>query len=1126
MSIQILNRQTGLRIALLTSTALTAMATLVPLSQLANAAGGNGGAPVTLTGGLGGDGGNGPNGGSGGNGTPSSTNNFGGGGGGGGAGGGVGGNGAQVNSGTAGTGGQTAGANGNDGTPRSGAGGGAGGSNGSSLNSPVGGNGGNGGSVTGGTAGGGGGGEGGYGYVADSGLGVSFGNNVIGGNGGNGGTGRRGGNGGDGGVGIFVVNSPYSVELQGSFTVTGGNGGARGANNDGDPQSNGSTGQGGAGIRGGSLTINLGSGSVIGGMNGDNTVRAAAIDFTAGTNAINFGTAASGLTGGIGIATGATAQLNAAAGGTTVSNIISGGGGLIHNSANTLTLSGANTYTGATTISAGALNIQNATALGTTAAGTSVAAGAALQLQNNFTTGEALTLNGTGVANDGALRSISGNNGVTGAITLGSATRINTDGAGMVLSGGISGAGQNVTFGGAGLTTVSGAIATGTGTVTKDGSGGLVLQGNNSYTGLTTINAGNLFLVSGMAIADTGAVVVNTTGTVTVGFSETIGSIVGAGNVVLNNTNAALTTGGDSSSTTLSGVVSGSGRLVKAGTGTFTLSGASTYTGTTTVNAGTLAVNGSIATSSLTTVNAGGTLGGSGTVGNTTISGGVLAPGNSIGTLTVQGNLVLNAAAAYMVEVSPTNADRTNVTGTATLGGAAVNATFAAGSYIARQYTILNAAGGRSGTFGTLTNTGLPSGFTSSLSYDANNVYLNLALVFAGPAFPGGLNGNQQAVANGLTNSFNANGGIPGAYGSLTSQGLSQGAGEVLTGAQTSAFTAASTVLGLLTDPPTTAPRDATGAPVAFAADEDAMAYARRPAEQTPFARIFTKAPPRTVVEPRWNVWAAGFGGTQRTDGNAVVGSATTTSRLYGAAVGADYRISPDTKLGFALAGGGTNFALAGGLGSGRSDLFQAGVYGRHQFGAGYVTGALAYGWQDVTTNRFAVTDQLRARFDTNTISARIESGWRFATPWMGVTPYAAGQAIRVSLPSYAETVLLGPGAFALAFAARDASTTRSELGLRTDKSFIMGDALLTLRGRAAWAHDFDRNRIANATFVALPLASFTVNGARPAADAALVTASAETNWRNGWSTSVTFEGEFSNVTRSYAGKGAVKYAW
>jgi uncharacterized protein with beta-barrel porin domain len=64
------------------------------------------------------------------------------------------------------------------------------------------------------------------------------------------------------------------------------------------------------------------------------------------------------------------------------------------------------------------------------------------------------------------------------------------------------------------------------------------------------------------------------------------------------------------------------------------------------------------------------------------------------------------------------------------------------------------------------------------------------------------------------------------------------------------------------------------------------------------------------------------------------------------------------------------------------------------------------------------------------------------------------------------------------------------------------------------------------ATFQTLPGASFVVNGARQASDSALVTASAEAKWINGWSATGTFEGEFSQVTRSYAGKGVVRYEW
>jgi hypothetical protein len=63
-------------------------------------------------------------------------------------------------------------------------------------------------------------------------------------------------------------------------------------------------------------------------------------------------------------------------------------------------------------------------------------------------------------------------------------------------------------------------------------------------------------------------------------------------------------------------------------------------------------------------------------------------------------------------------------------------------------------------------------------------------------------------------------------------------------------------------------------------------------------------------------------------------------------------------------------------------------------------------------------------------------------------------------------------------------------------------------------------------TFQSSPGASFVVNGATHAADSALTTASAESKWLNGWSAAATFEGEFSNVTQSYAGKGVVRYAW
>jgi uncharacterized protein with beta-barrel porin domain len=470
------------------------------------------------------------------------------------------------------------------------------------------------------------------------------------------------------------------------------------------------------------------------------------------------------------------------------------------------------------------------------------------------------------------------------------------------------------------------------------------------------------------------------------------------------------------------------------------------------------------------------------------------------------------------------------------LGGAQVVATYAPGDYIAKRYTILT-AGSVDGTFSSIDNEGLPAGFFASLSYDATHAFLNLSL---GLDFGDSLNGNQGNLANALINFFNVNGGIPGAFGTLTPAVLTQISGEGATGSQQATFDAMKQFMGVLTDPFIDGRGEvaaASGGSAGYADERAALAYAAKGAtgsksERDAYATMARKAPTADTFIGRWSVWAAGYGGSQTTDGNAAAGSNATTSRIFGTAVGADYRFSANTIAGFALGGGGTNFNVANGLGGGRSDLFQAGAFVKHTNGPAYVTAALAYGWQDVTTDRtltIAGRDQLRAEFNANAWSGRVEGGYRFIAPTLGgvgLTPYAAAQATMFDLPAYAETAVVGANTFALSYDAKNVTATRSELGLRSDKSYAMSNGILTLRGRAAWAHDFNSDRSAVATFQTLPGATFTVNGALPAADAALTTASVEMKWQNGWSTVASFEGEFSNVTRSYAGKGAVRYAW
>ena len=725
------------------------------------------------------------------------------------------------------------------------------------------------------------------------------------------------------------------------------------------------------------------------------------------------------------------------------------------------------------------------------------------------------------VTGNGAVNVFSGATTLAAANTYTGATNVNAGTLNVTGSIGSNG-------------TPSGAINVLAGAALNVGVAGSINIGTNNLT-----NAGTVTVAAGGSITDDliNSGIVNNAGTYNANVQNSSPGVISnqlggvwIGNVTSNTgaiSNTGTWTGSITNSGTFNNNVGGtvSGLLTNT-TGTTTNAGA--LNGGAVVNGGLLTVNG---TAAAVTVNAGGTLAGSGIVGDTTINGGVLSPGNSIGLLTVQGNLVFAAAASYLVEVSPSNADRTNVTGAATLGGAPVNASFAAGTYVAKQYTVLSAGGGVSGTFAGPVNTNLPANFQPSLSYDANNAYLNLVLNFPPPS--GGLNQNQQNVANAIVGFFNSSGAIPVVFGGLTPAGLTQASGEVATGSQQTTFDAMNLFLGLLTDPFIAG----RGDPYLVGASMGASAYTpqdkpRSGAARDANAAIYRKAP--IMADPftqRWSVWSAGYGGSQTTDGNAVMGSNNTTSRIAGGVVGADYRFSPFTLAGFALAGGGTNFSVSNGLGSGRSDLFQAGAFIRHNVGPAYVSAALAYAWQDITTDRtvtVAGIDQLRAQFNANAWSGRLEGGYRFVSPWMGigVTPYAAGQFTTFDLPAYAEQAVVGANTFALAYGSKSVTASRSEFGLRSDKSFAMQDGIFTLRGRVAWAHDFNTDRVVGATFQTLPGASFVVNGATQAQDAALVTASAEMKWQNNWSAAATFEGEFSSVTTSYAGKGVVQYSW
>jgi filamentous hemagglutinin family protein len=308
---------------------------------------------------------------------------------------------------------------------------------------------------------------------------------------------------------------------------------------------------------------------------------------------------------------------------TTTSSVTKTGSG-------TWLLAGANTYSGATTVSAGTLKSGSATAFGS--GNISVTAGAVVDLNGQtMSSSGGLTLNGTGISSGGALINTSSNPATyAGLISLGSSATIvgDTGSIALTAAGIISGSGYSLTLGGAQGGSIGSIIGTSSGALTKIDGGTWSLSGTNTYTGITTINGGKLSVLSlanggtasgiGQSSNAAANLVINggtlqyTGATASTDRIFTIGangatldaSGVGAltfgavGSILFSSTTSTPTltlTGSDIGTFTPvlgnAGTTTYKTALTKSGTGTWTLSGSNTYTGVTTINRGVLSVS-------------------------------------------------------------------------------------------------------------------------------------------------------------------------------------------------------------------------------------------------------------------------------------------------------------------------------------------------------------------------------------------------------------------------------------------------------------------------------------------------------------------------------------------------------
>ncbi len=503
-----------------------------------------------------------------------------------------------------------------------------------------------------------------------------------------------------------------------------------------------------------------------------------------------------------------------------------------------LSLNVANTYSGGTFVNAGTLTLGDNAGAGTgsiaLANGTTLAAGVTgLTVANAIAlTGASTIDSGTGtftlsgvISGTGSFTKVdTGTLVLTGANTYSGGTTVTAgtlQGSTTSLQGNITD-NAAVVFSQAGAGTYAGNL-TGTGSLTVTGGGNVTLSGANIYSGTTTVGGGSTLTTgaAGTGIGDSSDVTVGAGSTLAITTTETIGSLAGSGNVTIGTS---LTTGGNNHSTTFSGPITGAD-LIKVGTGTMTLTGASTLTqldvnggtldiGATTgsVNtgagnanvgaAGTLTVDGGLTTTTLnvasggsanvdvggtvtgavsnsgTTVvngnvlgnvtnNASGLLKGAGTITGTVTNAGNINPGNSPGIINIVGSYTQTGT--YTAEltasaVAGTGYDQIKVTGAPGTAGLAGTLALmpATGLYVAgSKYDIVDAAGGITGNFATITGnvvspflsftptggTGIVNGVGTEQFYELTVTRTTYAVGMGAGATP-----NQIAVANGFQN--------------------------------------------------------------------------------------------------------------------------------------------------------------------------------------------------------------------------------------------------------------------------------------------------------------------------------------------------------------------------------------
>ena len=288
-----------------------------------------------------------------------------------------------------------------------------------------------------------------------------------------------------------------------------------------------------------------------------------------------------------------------------------------------------------------------------------------------------------------------------------------------------------------------------------------------------------------------------------------------------------------------------------------------------------------------------------------------------------------------------------------------------------------------------------------------------------------------------------------------------------------------------------------------------------------------------------YRVWASSDGGALNINADAGLGTARQRADFYGGDVGADTEVAPGLLLGGSLGGSGTDFDVSQRASSGTAVGFHASIYGAFLSGSNYLQSITSFSDFSNTTSRavggfggLAVATE-RASFNSTEVRERLEAGRSFSrdagfgTPEVRLTPFVALEIARLATGAFSEYTTNGAAnTLGLQSFGQSVADVPGFLGVRLDSTTAIGGLSIHPVVSLAYLHEFAPQRNLENGFVSLPGATFLVQGARPAINAAQVKLGAETSVGRSMSVFANFEGEFSGVEQVYGGRGGLRYSW